>query len=127
MNRECLLSDAYGNERMMFNGVEIFYSPLVNETLRTLQTPFFTSAKYDILTQHTGVCEAIYIMHLIAIDKKDEVKAHKKRSEKERMELLSDFYLDNEDQIESLKELIEQRMYQVLASNVESEAGGKSP
>jgi hypothetical protein len=126
MKRECLLSGSYANEPMKFNGVEIFFCPLVSETLRTLQTPFFTKAQYDILTQHTGICEAIYIMYMLATEKRDEIKAHKKRSEKERMEVLSDFYLDNEDQVELVKPQIIERMEQALASNIESEGEGKS-
>jgi len=127
MKRECLLSAAYIGTPMQMKGVELYYSPLVNEVLRTLETPFFTGAGNDVLTDHAAMCEAIMVMFLISSDKKDILRDHMAREPKERRKALTEFYLDHEEDIDRLKSELIKRMEQALASNVESEAGGKSP
>ena len=127
MKRDCLLSKAYAAPPMTFNGTPIHYCALVNEIVRGLGTPVFSSAGNGTMTQNMGFVECIYIMQLLASGKKQDIAAHCELAEAERNTALLKFYLANEDEIERLKPEIVARLEAAAASSVESDGPGGKP
>lgn len=127
MKRNCLLSRSYSAPPMTFNGVEIAYSALVNELMRTLKTAVFSPVDDDSMTQHLGMVECIYIMASLATDDKAAIAQHLDQTREQRNAWLVRFYLMHEDEIERLKPEIIARMESAAAASVESEAAGGKP
>jgi hypothetical protein len=125
MKRECLLSQSYIGEPMIFHGTELAYSPLVNEILRSLKTAFFHGRGGSDQTEHHGICEGIMVMNMVARDEKQEIHAHINLSPDERAKAVLAFYIDNEAEIESIKPALVARMESAIAASVESEGSGK--
>jgi len=125
MKRECLLSQTYIGEPMIFHGIELAYSPLVNEVLRSLRTAFFHGRGSNGQTEHHGICEGIMVMNMVARDAKQEFHAHINITPDERAKDVLAFYIDNEAEIEALKPAIVARMESAIAASVESEGTGK--
>jgi len=126
MKRECLLSKSYTGNPMVFLGVELFYSPLVNEILREFQTALFAGDGLGDQTHQLGMAEGIYVMHLLASGKRGEIARIRKLTREERHSEVLDFYLENEDAVDALKPEIIARLESAAAAAVESEGGGKS-
>ena len=125
MKRECLLSKAYTGAPITLDGIELAYSPLVNEILRELDTAFFTGPK-EHQTDHHGMVEGIMIMFYLAKNSRDLIHRHRTLEATERQREVVTFYLDHEEQIEAIKPLITERITAAVAAAVESEATGKS-
>lgn len=125
MKRECLLSRAYTGAPLTFSGVEIAYSPLVNEIMRELGNALFSRGGDGSQTEHLALVECIMVMHLIAIGDKKAVADYMAVDRAERNKRCVQFYLDNEEEIEPLKPAIVQRLESAAAAIVESESPGK--
>jgi hypothetical protein len=126
MKRECLLSQTYTGPPMILRGVELAYSPLVNEILRSLKTAFFHGKGGDGQTEHHGICEGVMIMDMVARDAKQEIHEHINLDAESRARAVLNFYIDNESEVESIKPMIVSRMESAIAASVESEGPGKS-
>jgi hypothetical protein len=127
MKRECLLSQSYIGEPMIFKGIELAYSPLVNEILRSLKTAFFHGRGGNDQTEHHGICEGIMVMNMVARGEKQEIHAHINLSPDDRSKAVLAFYIDNEAEIEAIKPALVTRMESAIAASVESEGSGKPP
>lgn len=125
MKRECLLSSAYVGPEMELNGVKLAYSPLVNELVRQLKCSFFTSGGTG-QTDTGGLVEGIMIMYWLACGEKAKISAHMKKTPEDRSEIVTSFYLENEEGVDTLKPQIIDRMQAAMAASVENEEGGKS-
>ena len=125
--RQCLLSRAYSGEPMKIKGTEIVYSALANEIIREFETAFFCDAKHDDQTDHHGLCEAVYVMFLIATDDYATIEQLRAMTRKERHAQVLSFYLANVDDVDAVKPLLMARIESAAASGVESLGVGKSP
>ena len=110
---------------MIFKGIELAYSPLVNEILRSLKTAFFHGRGGSDQTEHHGICEGIMVMNMVARDEKQEIHTHINLSPDERAKAVLAFYIDNEAEIEAIKPALVARMESAIAASVESEGSGK--
>lgn len=125
MNRTCLLSRAYDGP-MIFNGQEIFYSPLVNEILRETKNGFFYGSGQDAQTEFLGVCEAFLVMSLCSAGRLQELQELRRTTQEMRNRTVLDFALEHAAEIERVKPQFVERVHAVLASTVEGTAPGKS-
>ena len=125
MKRECLLSRAYTGIPLTLDGVELAFSPLVNEIVRELKTAFFTGDGDGTQTHQAGLCEGVLVMFLLASDDRKGLAALRQMSREDRARRVLDFYLEHEAGIDALKPEIIARMESVAAAIVESEAQGK--
>ena len=125
MKRECLLSQTYTGAPMKLLGVELAYSALVNEILRSLKTAFFFERGATDQSDHHGICEGIMVMDMVARDAKDEIHAHINLAPNDRAKAVLAFYIDNEAEVEVIKPAIIARMESAIAASVESEGSGK--
>jgi hypothetical protein len=110
---------------MKLRGVELAYSALVNEILRSLKTAFFHGRGGSDQSEHHGMCEGIMVMDMVARDAKDEIHKHINLAPDDRAKAVLAFYIDNEAEVESLKPAIISRMESAIAASVESEGSGK--
>jgi len=125
MKRECLLSRAYTGTPLTLAGVELAFSPLVNEIVRELKTAFFTGDGDGTQTHQAGLCEGVLVMFLLASDDRKGLAELRQMSREDRARRVLDFYLEHETGIDALKPEIIARMESVAAAIVESEAQGK--
>ena len=109
----------------MLDGVELAFSPLVNEILRELNTAFFTGDGDGTQTHQAGLCEGVLVMFLLAKNDRAGLAEFRKLTREQRATRVLDFYLDHEEGIDALKPDILARMESAAAAMVESEAQGK--
>ena len=111
---------------MTLGNVEIFYSPLANDLIRQLETAFFTRRGGDEQTENLGLAEGVMVMWLMARDKKNELLEFLDIDRPSRNSRVVRFYLENEEEIETLKPILLSRLAAAEAAAVESEGSGKS-
>jgi hypothetical protein len=110
---------------MTIKGVEIVYSPLANEIIRLIGSALFTGNHDNGQTHMGGLVEGIMVMYYLATGNKAAAHAMTEMRLDERNRSAVKFYLENEDEIDTLKPQILKRLESVVAASVESEDGGK--
>jgi len=125
MKRENLLAATYAGPPMMFQGVEIVYSPLANEIIRLAGNALFTGDREHGQSHQGGLIEAIMIMYYIAVDKKGLAWKITEMDYKERNRQFVKFYMENEEEVDAIKPQLLKQLESYIASSVESEDGGK--
>lgn len=125
MKRECLLSRSYTGNPLTLDGVELAFSPLVNEILRELKTALFTGNGDGSQTHQAGLCEGVLVMYLLAKEDRTALAELRKMNREDRAARVLDFYLEHEQGIDALKPEIFARMEAAAAAIVESEDAGK--
>lgn len=125
MKRECLLSRAYTGNPLTLDGVELAFSPLVNEILRELKTAVFTGDGDGSQTHQAGLCEGVLVMWLLAKGDKAGIAELRAMTREQRAARVLDFYIEHEEGVDALKPEIISRLESVAAAIVESEEVGK--